>query len=72
MLITPKNVAIQQHMEARQGMTDHFNREMDKILTQNSHKDMYWILGKVRMEKRGKKDIARPFLQACDEKPGLS
>lgn len=71
MLLLPKDVQYQQHVDARQGMTDHFNREMEKIINQNAHKDMYWILGKAKVERRDGKDIIRPFLQACDEKPGV-
>lgn len=71
MLITPKSVQYQQHMDARQGMTDAFNVKMEKILNDNKHKDKYWILGKAKLYKEGGKDIVRPFLEACDEKPGL-
>lgn len=71
MLVVPKSVQEANHREARKGMTDHFNAQMEKILNENSHKDMYWILGKAKMERRKGKDIVRPFLQACDEKPGL-
>jgi len=34
-------------------------------------KDLYWILGKASKEKIGRKQIVKPFLEACDEKPGL-
>lgn len=44
---------------------------LEKILNANKHKDMYWILGKAKIEKKKGKDIVRPFLQACDEKPGI-
>lgn len=71
MLITPINVQMQQHIDAREGMTNHFNRALEKILNENSHKDLYWILGKAKVEKKKGKDIVRPFLQACDEKPGI-
>jgi len=71
MLIVPKSVQEQNHNEARKGMEDHFNGVMEKLLNENAHKEMYWIVGKVRMERRKGKDIVRPFLQACDEKPGV-
>ena len=71
MLIIPKEVQEQNHLEARKGMTNHFNNEMEKILNQNAHKDLYWILGKAKSIRQKGKDIIRPFLQACDEKPGL-
>ena len=69
MLITPVSIQMQQHVEAREGMTKHFNYMMEKILNENKHKDKYWILGKAKIEKKKGKDIVRPFLQACDEKP---
>lgn len=71
MLITPTSVQFKQHVEAREGITNHFNREMEKILNDNVRKDKYWILGKAKVERVKGKDIIRPFLQACDEKPGL-
>lgn len=71
MLIIPKSVQETNHLEARKGMTDHFNHEMEKILNANSHKDIYWILGKAKIERKNGKDIVKPFLQACEEKPGV-
>jgi hypothetical protein len=71
MLVVPKSVQFQKHVEAREGITAHFNKEMERILNENSHKDLYWILGKANMIRKHGKDIVRPFLQACDEKPGL-
>lgn len=71
MLITPPNVAIQQHIDAREGMTSHFNQALEKILNENSQKDKYWILGKAKVHRKGDKRVVRPFLQACDEKPPL-
>ena len=71
MLIVPKSVQQANHMEARKGITDHFNVELEKLLNANTHKDLYWILGKAKVHRKNGKDIVRPFLQACDEKPGL-
>lgn len=71
MLITPPSVQMQQHIDAREGMNSYFNHQMEKIINANASKDRYWILGKVRIEKKKGKDIVRPFLQACDEKPGV-
>jgi hypothetical protein len=44
---------------------------MEKILNANRDRDVYWILGKTRIEKKHGKDVVRPFLQACTEKPGV-
>lgn len=71
MLVLPKGLQMEQHVNARNGMTNHFNQEMEKILVANAKKDVYWILGKCKVEKHLGKDVVRPFLQACDEKPGL-
>ncbi len=71
MLITPASIQYKQHVEAREGITEHFNHLMEKILNENAHKDKYWILGKAKLERKKGKDIVRPFLQAVDEKPGL-
>jgi hypothetical protein len=71
MLITPASHQLRKHQELREGITDHFNHLMEKILNENSSKDKYWILGKAKIERKKGKDIVKPFLQACDEKPGL-
>lgn len=72
MLITPPSHQLKKHQELREGITGHFNHQMEKILNENSHKDLYWILGKAVIEKRKNgKEVVRPFLHACDEKPGV-
>lgn len=71
MLVTPASVQLKQHIETREGITAHFNVLMEKILNENSHRDKYWILGKAKIEKKKGKEIVRPFLQACAEKPGI-
>jgi hypothetical protein len=62
---------LQAHMDAREGMTAHFNAALEKILNDNKSKDKYWILGKAKTFMKKGKTIIRPFLQACDEKPGI-
>lgn len=71
MLITSAKHQLEQHMETRKGITDHFNHLLEKILNAYKHQDKYWILGKTKIEKKKGKDIVRPFLQACNEKPGI-
>jgi hypothetical protein len=71
MLITPPNVQMQQHIDAREGIAQQFNNKLEKILNANKHRDKYWILGKAKIEKRKGKDVVRPFLEACAEKPGI-
>ena len=60
------------HVASRNGILDHFNHLMEKIINANKHKDLYWILGKAKtsVDKNGKR-VVKPFLQACNEKPGL-
>ena len=71
MLITSPQHQLQQHIDTREGITSHFNGLLEKILNDNRHKDKYWILGKAKVEKKKDKDIIRPFLQACEVKPGI-
>ena len=71
MLITPASVQMQQHVDAREGMTNKFNYMLENIINENTHRNKYWILGKEKIEKKKGKDIVRPFLQACAEKPGI-
>src|SRR5882757_5864117 len=71
MLITHPKHQLEQHIETRKGITDHFNVQLEKIINENSHKDKYWVLGKAKIERKKGKDIVRPFLQMCDEKPGV-
>lgn len=70
-MLIPKSVQFKQHLDAREGITKHFNKLMEQILNENSHKELYWILGKAKIERKKGIDIIRPFLQACDEKPGV-
>lgn len=71
MLITTAKKQMDHHMKMKEGLKAHFNYLLEKILVENSHIDRYWILGKTQIERKGKKEIMRPFLQACLEKPGL-
>lgn len=71
MLILPKETMLKELNEARQSLKDHYDKELEKILNENSHKEKYWILGKVRFPEELGGKVGRSFLQACDEKPGL-
>ena len=62
MLITPASVQMQQHVDAREGMTNKFNYMLENIINENTHRNKYWILGKAKIEKKKGKDIVRPFL----------
>lgn len=69
MLIVPPEVQRRQHHEAKTGLLNHFNDEMEKILNQNTAVDKYWILGKVRFPDNA--HVGKVFLEACLEKPPL-
>lgn len=69
MLIVPEDVKKLQHMEAKQAITNHFNAEMERILNENSHKEVYYILGKVRFPEDLGGNVGRTFLEASDDKP---
>ncbi len=71
MLITSAKHQLDQHVATREGITGHFNHMLEKLLNANKHRDKYWILGKAKIEKKKGKEIVRPFLQACAEKPGI-
>lgn len=41
-------------------------------MNENSHRsEKYWILGKANIIKKDGKEVVRPFLQACAEKPSV-
>ena len=71
MLILPKEAQLEKHREARRGLESHYNSEMEHILNANSHKDKYWILGKVKFPEELGGNVGRTFLQASDSKPPL-
>lgn len=71
MLVTSAKHQLEQHVATREGITNHFNYMLEKILNENKHRDKYWILGKAKIEKKNGKEIIRPFLQACAEKPSI-
>ena len=71
-IITSPNVQMQKHVEERMGITNHFNVLLENLINANQHKrGKYYILGKVKTQRKGDKYIVKPFLQACEEKPGI-
>lgn len=71
MLILPAEEKERQHKQALEGVNNHFNVLLERILNDNGSKEKYWILGKAKKESIGNKEIVKPFLEALDEKPGL-
>lgn len=69
MLILPKTHLEKEHEEAKKGLRDEFNRQLEKILSENSKHDKYWVLGKVKFPEELGGKVGRVFLQGCLEKP---
>lgn len=69
MLIVPPEELKRKHEEAKRGLTDEFNRQMEQIINQNQNVDKYWILGKVRFPEEFAGKVGRVFLSGCLEKP---
>lgn len=69
MLILPKEDQVRADRDAREGLTNQFNDQLDKILSANSHKETYWILGRVKFPEEFGGMIGRTFLEASDAKP---
>lgn len=74
MLILPKEELqkrLESHNQAKEGLIKCFNEQLEKILNQNSNKDEYYILGKVKFPKELGGKVGRTFLEASDVKPPL-
>lgn len=71
MLILPAEKLKEKHEDAKRGLTDQFNKQMEEIINQNQNIDKYWILGKVRFPKELGGKVGRVFLGGCLEKPDL-
>lgn len=57
------------HIAARQRLSDRHANLMEKIMTENSHKKKYWILGTVKCKRKDGKTTIRPYLKAYDTQP---
>jgi len=71
MIIVPKEELERRHYDAKTGLKDQFNSQLEKIINENEKLDKYWILGKVRFPKEHNGKVGRTFLQASLEKPPL-
>lgn len=69
MLILPKDEQIRAAKQERESLTTHYNSEMERIINANAHKEIYWILGKVRFPEELGGRVGRAFLEATDVKP---
>lgn len=57
------------HIAARQRLSDRHANLMEKIMTENSHKKKYWILGTAKCKRKDGKTTIRPYLKAYDTQP---
>ncbi len=72
MLILPAREKLKlEHEQAKQGLMDQFNTQLEKILNANKKPDKYWILGKVKFIEGFGGKVGRTFLEACEQKPPL-
>lgn len=71
MLIVPQEELVRRHQDAKTGLTDQFNLQLEKILNENSTKEVYWVLGKVRFPPEFQGKVGRVFLEASDVQPPL-
>jgi hypothetical protein len=71
MLIVPQEELTRRHEDAKSGLTNQFNSQLERILNENSHRDVYWVLGKVRFPAEFEGKVGRVFLEASDSKPPL-
>lgn len=59
------------HIAARQRLADRHANLMEKIMTENSHKKKYWILGTAKCKRKDGKTTIRPYLKAYDTQPDV-
>lgn len=59
------------HIAARQRLSDRHANLMEKIMTENSHKKKYWILGTAKCKRKDGKTTIRPYLKAYDTQPDV-
>lgn len=71
MLVVPQESLKRRIAEEKSAIEAHYNKELERILNENSHREIYWILGKLRFPEELGGRIGRTFLEACAEKPPL-
>lgn len=74
MLILPEkykqDVNMARHNEAKKNLVSQYNKTLEKILNENSHRTHpYWILGKTRFPEEFQGKVGRTFLEASTTKP---
>jgi hypothetical protein len=59
------------HIAGRERLVNRHQELMEKILIQNAHKDLYWVLGMAKCKRKQGRTIIRPFLEAYDVQPEI-
>ena len=59
------------HIAGRARLVDRHLKLMEEILTKNSHKDIYWILGMADCKRKKGRTTIRPVLTVCDIQPQI-
>jgi hypothetical protein len=57
------------HIQGRERLVNRHAQLMDKILSENSHKDKYWILGMAMCKRKNGRTTIRPWMKAFDVQP---
>lgn len=71
MLILPQGELEKRHEDAKRGLHDEFNRQLEKLINENQKHDKFWVLGKVKFPEEFGGRVGRVFLEGCLEKPPL-
>lgn len=57
------------HIMARERLANRHAVLLEKILSENAHKDKYWILGMAMCKRKNGRTTIRPWLKAFDVQP---
>lgn len=71
MLVLPVHELKKRHEEAKRGLHDEFNRQLEKLINENQKYDKFYVLGKIKFPKELGGKVGRVFLEGCLEKPHL-
>lgn len=71
MLVLSQEQLRERHEDAKKGLHDEFNRQLEKLINENQKHDKFYVLGKVKFPKEFGGKVGRVFLEGCLEKPPL-
>ena len=67
----PETTIGEVHLMARERLSNRHSELMQKILSENSSKQKYWILGMAVCKRKNGRTTIRPWLKAYDVEPEL-